>query len=75
MNKVIVILAGIILVLIVFLGYGLSKLNNNQDIVDSGEGAITTIDMNLYSVKAHSILGLIMIQTNLVLVYQTHLNC
>ena len=51
MNKVIVILAGIILVLVVFLGYGLSKLNNNQDIVDSGEGAITTIDMNLYSDK------------------------
>lgn len=51
MNKVIVILTGIILVLIVFLGFGLSKLNNNQDIVDSGEGAITTIDMNLYSDK------------------------
>jgi len=51
MNKVIVVLASIILVLILFLGYGLSKLNSNQEVVDNGDGSVTTIDPNLYSDK------------------------
>jgi plastocyanin len=51
MNKLIVILLSIIVILSLFLGFGLSRLNTVQENTDNNIGNVATIDMNSFTDK------------------------